>query len=710
MNSHDPMFTGYPPPPGAVGPFPGWPPPPGGGEAGDDVDVMAYVRLLLTHWKMVVAVALVVTLAGAAWAWTRPKRYRTSAKIVFEASPRLVKSDVSVGLDWWKMERYVLAQIEVLRTERLALRVVERLGLAPTSDPAAEEAAANRLLGAIDVSRIKDTDILIISMTGSDAERISEWLNVYIQEYIAANIDDSLERTRQVYSVIQSKLEPLREQVEQSEERLTKFRERKDSLLFADEDKNVITEQVNTLTTEYAKAKADRIQLETKIAALRQLRAEKIAETSFPEVLNDPTIQSLQQQKNAVEVDLNDKLRTYKEGHPVIKELRSRLNGIDARIAAQIKTILTSLEADYEIKKLREQSLYANIQQLKNQSIDLSKQTMEFEKLRRDYDQNKSFLEEMMSRSKEVDISSSADLNNVRVIDPARPPKAPYTPNLRRSISMSLALGLFLGVGMVFLLDYVDQSLRTPEDVERCTGLDVLAIFPEHEGSTGGSVREAYQSLRTAVMLAAHGQGSHVLMVTSATPQEGKTTVAYSLAETLAMAGSRVLLLDADLRRPRLHRILESGNDHGLTSVVLAESELADVVHRAPSVVGLDVVTSGPLPPNPPELFSNEAFLRLIDGARSGYDWVVVDTPPVMSVTDAVMCSRLVDMVLLVVEYGGVRRQLVRDTVRQLNRAGARVAGAVLNKVNIRRDHAYSYHYSYYHYGYEKQPVSTEKT
>jgi len=308
----------------------------------------------------------------------------------------------------------------------------------------------------------------------------------------------------------------------------------------------------------------------------------------------------------------------------------------------------------------------------------------------------------MLARSKELDLSSSAIVNNVRVIEPAVPPGGPFSPDIKKNLGLALVFGLFLGVGLVLGVDFLDQTLRNPEQVERQLGLEVLSLLPKFTEEAAATLREAFQSMRTALMLASRTEGAQVLMVTSSVPSEGKTTVVFNLGKVMAAAGSRVLLIDADLRKPRLHRMINVKNVRGLTSVVLGERELSEVIHALADVPNMDLVTSGPLPPNPPELYGKPSFVRLLERARQEYDWIIIDTPPVASVTDPVVCSMVADMVVMVVEYGGARRQIVRESIRQLSRGGTRIAGVLFNKVDLARDHYYySYYYShYYRYGY----------
>ncbi len=667
----------------------------GGLDGEPQVNVREYLSLIWVRRWTVLAVTALTVVVTVAWTLTRPRLFKASADIsVGERTPQLIQNQVDFGPNYWELERYVDEQVRVLTTRRMAGQVATRLGLA------GRDAGAG-LLASLQVQRVKDTNIIQLSMVGTDPERAAEWLNVYIEEYIAANIEDNLDRARKVYEVISSRLDPLRDQLAKAEEELMTFREREDALLFADQDKNVITEQVNTLTTEYAQAKAERIRLETKINTLASLSAADLAETAPAEVLQDVTVQKLRDQRDELQGVLADKLRTLREGHPEVKETRSRLVETERRLEDQIGTIRRSLQTQFDIVRRREQSLFDNIQQLKSQSIELSKQTMEYERLRRDYDQSKGFLEQMLARSKEVDITSTATVNNVRVIEPAAAPRRHFTPNLQRNVSMGLLLGLFLGVGLVLGLDYLDHTLRTPEQVERFVGLEALSLLPRLTEDNERLVRESFLTLRTALMMASRAEGCQIMMVTSAVPGEGKTTAVLELGKVLTTGGARVLLIDADLRKPRLHRLVSSANQVGLTSVVLGECGLEEALRQVKDVPGLRIVTSGPIPPNPPEMFGKPSFRALLDRVRGEYDWVVIDTPPVASVTDPVICAGLVDMALMVVQYGGPRRQIVQDAVRHLARTGVRIAGVLFNKVDLVREQYYYYSsYSYYRYGY----------
>ena len=695
---------------------PGWysmPPDAGWGEESEpEIDIMEYARLLWAKKWLIVAVLVATVVFGTAWSMTRTKMYRATTKLILQPAPQMSQNQFDMMMSWWQMDRFIADQIEVLKTRKLAQKLVDKLGLDSLPEFQGGD-PVSMVLGMVSAEPVEESFVIEVSMVSHDPERASEWLNLYIEEFMAANITASLDRSKQVYDVIQDRMAPLQQQVIVAEANLMQYRERDDAVLFADEDQNVISEQLSTLTTEYAQAKAERIRMETKINALRSLGRTNVSYRTFAEVLQDPTVQSLAQERNDLEVTLNEKLRELKEGHPEIIDLRSSLATVEGRIADQVEAIKVSLETDFDIVSRRERSLLSNIQELRDESIAVSKQRLEADRLEREYQQNKLFLEDMLSRSNEANISSTQTFNNVRVIEPAFPPKGHFSPNVQRTVMLSVFLGLFMGVGLVLGLDYLDQTLRTPEHIERYVGLETLSAMPSFTEENARVLRESFQSLRTAMILASRGEQCHVTMVTSAVPSEGKTTVAYNLAKVFANGGHKVLLIDADLRKPRIHRIIKAKNVQGLTSVVLGERKASEVVHNVPDVPNLGVITSGPLPPNPPELFGKRTFKGLLDQAREHYDWVVIDTPPVASVTDPVMCAQACDLVILVAQYGSTRRKVVKEAAKTLSKTGAQLAGAVLNQVNIERDHYYySGYYSYYRYGYygDEPDQPTKKT
>jgi capsular exopolysaccharide synthesis family protein len=667
-----------------------------------ELDFKEYLWLLWARRWIILTVTTIVTISSWAWTHSRPVTYRTTTTISIDArSPQIIRqSQFLIGPNPWEQAVYIREQERILKSYDLAQRAVAKIGLDAFPGNSSEHSAVGMLLGILDVNPIADTTLVTVSMSGSDPDSIAEWLNLYIEEYKDYNIEDSLHQTSQVYKVITDELEPLRQQLIESEQRLMSFKKQQGSLLSADQDKNIISEQVNKLTSELAEAKAERIRLETKILALEEVANRGLSAADAPEVLDDSTLQELNRQLNQLEVELTKNLQVYREGHPTIKDLRGRIAGIELRISDQIESVLNALRLDFEIMKRRERTLSSNLAQLREDSIELSQQTLRYETLKRDYNQNKTFYDSLLARSKEAEISGSISFNRVRVIDRARPARQPISPNLTRSVTMGTMIGAILGIGLVLTLNYLDRTLRTPNDVKRRLRLDVFAMVPAQTDVSKRIIREVFQGLRTALMFAAQPDTCQVVLVVSAGPGEGKTTTVFNLGKVLAAAGSRVLIIDGDLRKPRIHKILKLPSSDGLTSLVLGERDLSQVVY---SIEGtLDVIPCGPLPPNPPAMFGNPAFRRLLESFRQRYDWILLDSAPIISVTDSVVCASVVDMVLLVIEFGRLDHKMIQGAQHQLARAGANVVGAVLNKVDMEKK-AYYYDPSYYSYYYGEE-------
>jgi len=454
--------------PSQVDVHPGAHPQPAGPMAGMDwaaeepqpeFNLMEYVNLVWTHRWIVVACLVFSVALAAAYGFTRPKLYRSWVKLAIEPTVQISRNQLDPGIAYWQMERHLADQAQVLDSRSLSIRVAEKLGLGA--------GRASQLRGSLDIKKIKETNIIRVSMVGRDAQQVSEWLNVFVEEYIAKNIEDSLERIRRVQTVIQERMDPLKEQMTSSEQLLMEFQERQDALLFADQDKNVISEQVNRLTAEYAQAKTDRIRLETRIRGLERLKTTDLAEARISDVLNDAGLNQLRSDLNGLEVELAERLRSLKEGHPIVQDLRSRIAGLKNRIRIQIDAILAANRTDFEMAKQRELLLFSNIQQLREESISLSKQTMEYDRLRREYEQSKAFYEEMMARSREADVTAASTMNNVRIIDPAMVARSPYSPKIRRIVGTGLLLGLFIGGVIQYTGEASLRKIRRLQPLQR---------------------------------------------------------------------------------------------------------------------------------------------------------------------------------------------------------------------------------------------------
>jgi len=673
--------------------------------------VLKFREYLSIAWKGKYYLILFMLLTGlAAFVLSKFQTpiYEAKATVSIDVRPpEIVRSQIYTGPNWFEINYYISEQVRVLTSRRLAERVVESLHLdtqgpfAGANDPAAAFARG------VDIDHEEESNILNISLRGKDPEQVTLWVNQLVEKYSEINILDSIDKSKKIREVIQNQLDPLREQLSKSEANLTLFKEEK-NYYWADEDKNVISEQINKLNEEYATAKVERINLESKIKALKDLRAGKISMQSFPEILDNASIQQLNSQRVTLEVEKTKLMKTYKPEHPKVVALDNQIREINASISREIGLIVSGLETQFSMKKQREESLLANVQNLKEEAIDLSKSRLAYDKLRQEYEQNKSFYEDMLTRSKELDISSTVNLNRVRVIDPAIVPTVPIKPNIRRNTLMGLVLGLLLGFAFLFGMDYLDSSIKTPDDVEKYLGIPVLSVIPSFSPDKVKILREFYQSIRTGVIFTKRSEGCQVLMVTSGGPGEGKSTTSFNLAKIFAAAGDKVLLMDCDFRRPALHKHLKISNSVGITSHLFGSKD--QEIIRTSEIPNLWVATSGPLPPNPPELITRNSFKMLIQSLKSHFNWIIIDSPPLVSVTDSLLLSTYTDMVILVIRYNDLDRRIIKQCLKGLQHSGANIAGSVINDVDLDQDTRYSHHYYYYYYkGYDNETPKQEE-
>lgn len=662
-----------------------------------------YLRVL---WKGRYYILLSILLFGAgAFVWSKLQVpiYEATATISIDVTPpQISQSQVYPANYWFEINYYMAEQIRVLQSYRLAQKVVSYFANDPTFPFNNARDPAKAFSTSIKVDRQEDSNILNIKMRGTDPEKVTLWVNTLVDEYSKLNIQDNLEKSKKILQVINEQLQPIYSKLNESEKQLTQFQASQDIYILNDTTKNVVTEQIEKLNKEYADAKVERIEIESKIRALSDLRYGKASLDAFPEAYMNDAIRKINTTRIELELQLQELKKQYKAEHPKVKAINQQLDDLKMSLKKEISTLISSLETEYKIKKSREEELYRNIQLLKDEALKGSRATLELEKIKENYQQNKMFYEDLLRRSKEMELSSSVSINRIRPIDPAIKPQSPISPKTRQNTMVGILLGIFLGVGFVFFLDYLDSSIKLPSDVEKYLGQSVLTVVPRYSPDKIKVLKEFYQSLRTAVMFARQSEENQIVLITSTGPSEGKTTTCYNLAKVLASAGDSVLMIDCDFRRPAIHKTFNMQNNVGITSFFLGKKE-GEII-QVSNLPNLSVITTGPLPPNPPEFITRKSFGELLKNLKQKYNWIIIDSPPVLSVTDPILLSVLADMTILVIRYNEIDRKLIKQCLVSLQRSGAKVIGTVINDVDFERDTTYSYyHYYYYYKGYDDE-------
>ncbi len=622
-------------------------------------------------------------------------------------------------------------QYELLKSRSLAERVVERLNLVVSpnkedslrgrfkamlgedeSASATPVAAAPRLmppgalLAGLTVEPVRDSRLVRLHYDSSDPDLTARILNAWAEVFIGLNLERRLEASSYAREFLQEQLRQVKAKLEDSERELVDFA-RKEQIVNVD-DEMINHHSLQEVATALAQAEQDRITAEV---LYRQMQ--RAGGQGLTRVLESELIAQLKQTKAALEAAYQENLKVYKPGYPKMVSLASQIDEVQASIDTEVQNIRFAVQADYDAARQQELALREKLEALKTDVMDVQDRSIQYNILKREVDTNRQLYDGLLQEFKEVGVAGGVGTNNVSVVDKAMVPRFPFKPNLLKNAVLAVFLGLLGGIGLAFLFEHLDDSLKMPYDVERHLTIPVLGLVPherqgrrregddapiallsQHDPRSGFA--EAYRSVRTALQFATSEGVPKVLTVTSAAPGEGKTTTALSLAIQFAQAGRRVLLVDADLRNPSLHRNLTLDNSLGLTNYLTGEATPSEV-SKPTTIANLFVIPSGHLPPNPAELIAGAKMVSLVSLAMEKFDQVILDCPPVLGLADALILGNLSSGTILVVESGGTRRGNAQGALKRLRTANTHVVGGVLTKLKADSG-SYGYYQSYYYY------------
>jgi len=427
---------------------------------------------------------------------------------------------------------------------------------------------------------------------------------------------------------------------------------------------------------------------------------------SVPQVLADPRVQALQGARGGAEAKLRQDMRTFGPDHPTVVQDRALLTALQSEVMDAARQVVRSLQLQYESAVRQEAGMVGRVQDLKNSALNEGRLGVRYSFLKRDVDTNRALYDALLQRQKEVSASAGVGKSTVTVVDQAVPPGSPKSPSLFLNLSVALVIGLFVGVVVVLLREQMDQRLRTPDDVTLAVGLPVLGVIPMIDEDVSvfdeldrprSPLAEAYFSARASLALARAEGLPSTLLITSSSQSEGKSTTAYALALSAARLGKRTLLVDADLRRPTVHNLLKLSNRVGLSDYLSSNVTENDII-QATATANLSVVTSGPIPPSPTELLASTRVDALIRSAHRHFDFIVIDSPPVLGIADALLLSVHVKGVVFVAESLSVTKSSLAKSLNRLRSVNAPILGVMMTKFIANRDDGHYYQY-YYNYG-----------
>jgi len=702
------------------------------------LDLRVHLRTIRKRW--LAAVLIAGGLVGGVFAWTyrQPKIYEATCSIVIESmAPQVlqgVKDVVELGTgSFWANREFYETQYRIIRSKDIAQRVADRLGLTHDVDypvpgagrtaPAGKRDLSGALIGQTRVAPVKDSRIANIIVTDRNPQRAALIANAFAETYIEANLEYKLEGTSKATGWLGEQVVDLRKKLEASEMRLYDFKKEQNLLAVSLDDKQSMTSQnLQHFNQKLADLRAKRLELDANRKLIMEAQGKIEEQESLPEIRQNMVIQQLRTtfiELSKLKADLESR---YGDKHPKIDNIGNQLAAVTRDYQSEIGKVLKSADKAYQAVVENEKSLVKLMEREKQEAIEIAKVEATYKPLARDAENNAKVYGLIAQRQKETDLTGLMRTNNVRVLDRAIAVGRPIKPNMFVNLAVALALGLVLGIASTFVIEIFDNTLKTQEDVEQVIGVPVLGVVPIIGDAAAGkrtdpvdlkqrdmgvfrdpksSAAECCRSIRTNLLFMSPDRPIRTMVVTSPGPQEGKTTTAINLGITMAQAGSRVLLVDTDMRRPRLHRSFGVPNEVGASSFIVGEAALDDAIKRT-EVPNLDVLPCGPTPPNPAELLHTDRFAKLLDDCKARYDLVILDSPPTSAVTDPAIIGNKADGVVLVVRGGYTTRDAGSYARRQLADAKARLLGAVVNQVDLtgRGYGTYYYYYrSYARYG-----------
>ena len=692
--------------------------------------------------------AVLVMLGVAIYTLEQTKIYRSSATILIDPSvPKPLGKDVQTVVDmgagdFMANHEYLATQYKIIQSRRVAGAVVKQLGLnrdrsfidnvppRPNlpGEATSEDRATALLQERLSVEPVKDSRLAFVRYEDASPERAQRVLAAILDTYISQNLDDTLAEVNSAVDWLRSQLDRLNGDLQTSEMALQQFKEQKNILaLEVDDQSNTLHEELRQLSGALTIVRGRRQQLAAKRSELEKVPEDDPRSLGAPELVNSSLLQQLRQHYEAAIRERDGLLGGGKaENHPDVRRADAAVQEARAAVVAEIKNVRASAARELAATEKEEAGLNGLLLDAQRRAVEVNLLQIQYSRLRRERENNEKLYTLILERTTETDLQRLLRVNNLRVVDSPDIAHSPVRPRIAAMVLLAIVAGIGVGVGVAVSLVALDRTIKTPENVEDELGITCLGLLPKLDGDRSdgygrrrrrsatqkkpsapelvvhevplSNVAEAARAIRTNLMFMSADNPIRTLLVTSANPAEGKTTVACCIAITIAHAGHRTLLVDCDLRRPRIHRIFGKSSDLGLTSALIDSSALDGAIQPT-DVANLFVLPAGPMAPNPADLMHSERFRALIHELRNRFDRVVFDSSPVAPVTDATILSAYVDATMLVVRSYTTRKDAARHALRAILDIGSKTAGVVLNAVDFSK-HEYKYATYYGRYGY----------
>jgi len=706
-------------------------------QAGDDtLDLKDLLRIVLKHkWTLLTVIVLACAVAAVRTFLSTPLYRSTVIVQIDTTAPRVVTFNNEMDADRWSDETTTLkTQYELLKSRSLAERVVDELRLdqskpvvspktedsRPTEEAPAQaldeskadylerivsgyskitkpntrneevlgrDAVINGFLGSLTVEPVRASRLIKLHVENTDPALAARIANTTVQAHIAMGLERRMEASSYAKNFLEDQIKQIKAKLEESERKLNRYAQDK-QILTLDEKTSVINQTYTDYATALSKAEQDRIKVESLYSEIKR------NPDNVGIVVENKTVQSYKEQRAKLQIEYQQNLRIYKPDFPKMVQIKAQIAEVESQIKQEIASIAAGVQSQYDSAQKQEALIREKLGQTRKQVLTTQDSSIDLNLLKREVDTNRQLYDGLLQRLKQLGVSGNVATNNVSVIDPAEPSLFPFKPNLQRNLLIGLAAGLFLGLSLVFVLEFLDDSIKFPDEVERLLGLPLMGIIPKINRKRGdthslaldvhqdprSAIAEAYRSVRTALQFSTSSGAPKQLVVTSTSRNEGKSTTSLALAINFAQMGHRVLLIDGDLRNPTVHKLLGISNDFGLSNLLSSDGRSEKMIQPT-DVPNLSVLTAGPVPPNPVDLLMGPKLLTLLNvTATLGIEYVIVDAPPILGIADSIVLGNQLQNILFVVQASRTRKSHIKNALRRLRLAGLAPRGVVLTQ------------------------------
>jgi len=707
----------------------------------EQMDIRGYFDVIVKWRWVIITVFLVVVVTVAIRTYKTRSIYQTTVRIAIEQeNPNVVSIEEVLQMGTGQSD-YLQTQVDILKSKSLANEVIARLNLEESPEFKSPENAGTPwvklikswllslfikdegegnlpierdfiysplvggYIGRLSIEPVQRTRLIDISYQGYYPEIITVIANEHMQAYIDKNLELKFQAAQDALSWLNKKLVDVRDKLKESEGTLQRFKEREDIVSLGDiislgtQGDSIIHQKLSELNSALTTAKIERINLETTQRKLKGIESKSKLIESFPKIIDNDLVNDLKSSLAELLRKKSELGEKYGDRHPRMIALNAEINQQEGKIIEEIEKIAKSITTRYEIALDREVSLQDEMKREKMKAQNLTKKSLQFAVLQRDVESNKQLYDTLLTRMKETSLTSGLKTSNVKIIDQADVPTSPVKPKKKRNMLLAIIVGLTMGIGAAFFLEYFNDTIESPDDIEKHFAVPFLGSMayvrrPKKDKSdtwelfamndTKSHAAEALRSIRVNIAFRIQAGNVKSFVATSANPSEGKSLFASNMAIMFAGMGKKTVVIDCDLRRPRLHKIFDIEQSPGLSDALIGEITFPKILKKGP-VGNMFVVPAGTIPPNPSELLTTDKMKIFSNNLKDIVDIIIYDAPPLMSVADPLILSQVAENVVLVMKMGETSKRNVKSLVNQLSDLGIKIVGVVLNEINLRK-------------------------